>query len=169
MSTALRLHPRSSPGSRSHAWSPCFPDSDHGAQQSSGGAEAPGETVTTTNSLTSCPLRVGRASTPWPNCRTRGARRKSEGFHPGDGAPRREPLRARTWTRRRPRMLTATRGISGQFLVVPLQVTAGRLKPPHTMGLQAPFTSYGDSRGESPRASEDLPAAEPGRLPLLKP
>ena len=27
----------------------------------SGGAEAPGETVTTTNSLTSCPLRVGRA------------------------------------------------------------------------------------------------------------
>ena len=114
----------------------------------SGGAEAPGETVTTTNSLTSCPLRVGRAL--WPNCRTRGARRKSEGFHPGDGAPRREPLRARTWMRRRPRMLTATRDISGQFLVVPLQVTAGRLTQPHIMGLQVPFTSYGDSRGESP-------------------
>ena len=148
MSTALRLHPRSSAGSRSHAWSPCFPDSDRGARQSSGGAEARGETVTTTNSLTSCPLRVGRASTLWPNCRTRGARRKSEGFHPGDGAPRREPLRGRTWMRRRPRVLTATRDISGQFLVVPLQVTAGHLKQPHTMGLQVPFTSGGDSRGE---------------------
>lgn len=47
-------------------------------------------------------------------------------------------------------MLTATRDISGQFLVVLLQVTAGRLKQRHTMGLQAPFTSYGDRRGESP-------------------
>ena len=159
MSTALRPHP----GSRSHTWRPCSPDSDRGAWQSSGGTEAPGETVTTTNSLTSGPLRVGRALTLWPNCRARGARRKSEGFHPGDGAPRREPLRGRMWTRRRPRMLTATRDISGQFLVVPLQVTAGRLKQRHNGAAGPLHKRWRVFRGESPRASSGLPAAEPGK------
>ena len=66
-------------------------------------------------------------------------------------------------------MLTVTRDISGQFLVVLLQVTAGRLKQRHTVGLQVRFTSGGDRRGESPEGEADLPAAEPRRLPLLKP
>ena len=61
-------------------------------------------------------------------------------------------------------MLTATRDISGQFLVVLLQVTAGRLKQRHTMGLQVPFTSGGEfSEANPPRVSSGLPAAEPGK------
>ena len=139
-----------------------FRDSDRRARQSSGGAEAPGETVTPTNSVTSCPLRVGRASTP---AKLQKARSSEE--------ERRVSLRrrctearateGRMWTLRRPRMLTATRDISLQFLVVPLQVTAGRLKQPHTTGLQVPLTSYGDSSEASPRGrARTFPLQSPG-------
>ena len=42
--------------------------------------------------------------------------------------------------------------------------TAGRLKQPHTTGLQVPFTSGGESsEANLPRASSGLPAAEPGK------
>ena len=42
--------------------------------------------------------------------------------------------------------------------------TAGRLKKPHTMGLQVPFTSGGESlEANLPRESLGLAAAEPGK------
>lgn len=144
------------PGSRSHAWSPCFPDSDRGARQSPGGAEAPGETVTTTNSLTSCPLRVGRAST-----RSQTAEREELGEEQR-ASPRRRCTKARAAEGGREekahRMLDSD---SRHFGTVSGCSSAGNSrspKQPHTMGLQAPSQAMEAAEANPPRVSSGLPA-----------
>lgn len=110
--------PRSSPVPQ-----PCLesllPDSDREAQQSSGRrAETPG------GLLRQIHLQVAHwgwdeLRLTWPNCRTRSWEEAQKVSPREDGAPKRA-LGERTWTRRRPRMLTSDSRHSGQFLVVPL-------------------------------------------------